>query len=128
MVSGIDLKFTFYSKIFLFCSRCTARFTHAFTNDYLRCTKCEVHDRVCKHIIRCMKKHVPRFPILEALGRKNYNFCRSFYISYMLYTYFLTYFFITCVLGFIDFDGSWNLVHPLRASISPNTLKYWVVV
>ena len=42
---------------------------HACTNDYLRCTKCEVHDRVRKHIIRCTKKRVPRFLILEALHR-----------------------------------------------------------
>ena len=29
--------------------------------------KCEVHEHVHKHVIRCTKKHVPRFLILEAL-------------------------------------------------------------
>ena len=41
---------------------------HACTNDNLGCTKCEVHDRVRKHVIRCTKKRVPRFLILEALN------------------------------------------------------------
>ena len=27
----------------------------------------EVHNHVHKHVIRCMKKHVPRFLIIEAL-------------------------------------------------------------
>ena len=40
---------------------------HACPNDCLRYTKCEVHDSVCKHVIRCTKKRVPRFLILEAL-------------------------------------------------------------
>ena len=40
---------------------------HVCPNDYLRCTKCEVHKRVHKHVIRCIKKRVPRFLILEAL-------------------------------------------------------------
>ena len=40
---------------------------HAYTNDYLRCTKCEVHDRVRKYVIKCKKKCVPRFLTLEAL-------------------------------------------------------------
>ena len=40
----------------------------ACTNDYLRYTKYEVHNRVGIHIIRCTKKkHVPRFPIIAAL-------------------------------------------------------------
>ena len=34
---------------------------------YLRCPKCEVHDHVCQHVIRCMKKRVSRILILEAL-------------------------------------------------------------
>ena len=36
-------------------------------NQYLRCTKCEVHEHVRNHVICCTKKHVPRFLILEAL-------------------------------------------------------------
>ena len=40
---------------------------NACTNEYLRCTKCEMHNRVRKHAIRCTKKRVPRFLILEAL-------------------------------------------------------------
>ena len=40
---------------------------HACTSDYLRCAICEVYDRVRKHVIRCTKKSVPRFLILEAL-------------------------------------------------------------
>ena len=40
---------------------------NGWVNHYLRCTKCEVHYRVCKHVIRCMEKHVPRFLILEVL-------------------------------------------------------------
>ena len=40
---------------------------HACTNDYLRRAKCVVHDRVHKNVIRCTKKRVSRFPILEAL-------------------------------------------------------------
>ena len=40
---------------------------YAGTNDYLRCTKCEVHDRVCEHVIRYTNKRVTRFLILEAL-------------------------------------------------------------
>ena len=48
----------------------------ACTNDYLRCTKCEVHDRVHKHVIRCTKKLAPRFLILEDL----------FLIHFRLYT------------------------------------------
>ena len=40
---------------------------HACTNDYLRCTIDEVHDRVRISVIRCTKKSVPKFLILEAL-------------------------------------------------------------
>ena len=40
---------------------------HACTNNYLRCKKCEVHDLVCKHVIGCTEKYVPRFLTLEAL-------------------------------------------------------------
>ena len=40
----------------------------AYTNDYLRCKKCEVHDHVCKHAVRCPEKCVPRFLIPEALN------------------------------------------------------------
>ena len=40
---------------------------HACTNNYLRCTKCAVHDHVCKHVPTCTEKHVPRFLIPEAL-------------------------------------------------------------
>ena len=56
-------------KYFFLCSRCTVRYisVHMCMNDYLRCAKCEVHNCVHKHVIRCMKKHVPRFLILEAL-------------------------------------------------------------
>ena len=58
MVSGTDITFIFYS---LHVS------VYGCTNDYMRCTKCEVQDCVRKHVIRCMKKRVPRFQILEAL-------------------------------------------------------------
>ena len=56
-------------KYFFLCSRCKARYVSIQTcmNDYLMCVKFEVHDHVCKHAIRCTKKHVPRFLILEAL-------------------------------------------------------------
>ena len=40
---------------------------HSCMNDYLRCMKCEVHNRVHKHVITSTKKHVPRFLIFEAL-------------------------------------------------------------
>ena len=40
---------------------------HAYTNDHLRCMKCEVHDRVRKNVIRCTKKRVRGFLIFEAL-------------------------------------------------------------
>ena len=40
---------------------------HVCLNDYSNCTKCEVHDHVCKHVIRYTKKNVPRFLIFEAL-------------------------------------------------------------
>ena len=40
---------------------------HVCTNDYLRCTKYEVHDRVRKHVIRCTRKRAPRFLVIEAL-------------------------------------------------------------
>ena len=43
---------------------------HTCTNNYLRCTKHEVHDHVLKYAIRCTKKHVSRFLILEALVKK----------------------------------------------------------
>ena len=46
---------------------------HACMNDYLRCTKCEVHDRVCKNVIRFTKKRVPRFLILEPQLWQNIN-------------------------------------------------------
>ena len=62
-------------KYFFLCSRCTVRYisVHMCMNDYLRCAKCEVHDCVHKHVIRCMKKHVPRFLIFEALFTKFVN-------------------------------------------------------
>ena len=40
---------------------------HACTNNYFRCTICEVHDHVRKYVIRCTKKRIPRFLILEVL-------------------------------------------------------------
>ena len=40
---------------------------HTCTNNYLREAKFEVHNPVCKHVIRCTKKRVPRFLTLEAL-------------------------------------------------------------
>ena len=51
------------------CSSCMAKYTlvYACTNKCFRCTKCVGHDRVCKHVIRCSKTLVPRFPIPEAL-------------------------------------------------------------
>ena len=39
---------------------------HVCKNDYFRFTKYEVHNSVLNHI-RCMKKRVPRFLILEVL-------------------------------------------------------------
>ena len=39
----------------------------ACTNNLLRCTKYEVHDRVRKHDFKCTKKRVPRFLTLEAM-------------------------------------------------------------
>ena len=41
---------------------------HSCTTNYSRFTKCGVHDHICKHVIRCKKKRVPRFLILEALN------------------------------------------------------------
>ena len=62
MVSGIDLRLTLYSlKYFCLCSRSTARCTLASTHP-------STNECVCKHVIRCTKKHVPRFIILEALN------------------------------------------------------------
>ena len=69
MVSGIDLMFTFYSKIFLSLQQEQSEVhitPDTCTTDYFRCAKYEVHDRVCKHI-RCTKCCVPRFLILKAL-------------------------------------------------------------
>ena len=40
---------------------------HACTNDNFSCAKCELHDRVRKHTVRCTKKRVPKFPFVEAL-------------------------------------------------------------
>ena len=40
---------------------------NACANDYFRCTKCEVHDRIHKHVIGYTEKRVSRFVILEAL-------------------------------------------------------------
>ena len=70
LVSGIDLKFTFYSKTFLSLQQVYGEVhisIHACANNYLRCMKSEVHNCVCKHVIRCTRKHVSRFLILEAL-------------------------------------------------------------
>ena len=59
-------------------------------NDYVRCTKCEVQDRVCKHVIRCMKKCVPRFLIFEALNEVQFGpeaaktLMRNFYVDDLL--------------------------------------------
>ena len=58
-LSRIDLKFTFYSKIFLSLWQVHGEVhvsVHACTSDYLRCMKCEVRNRVCKLVIRCTKK------------------------------------------------------------------------
>ena len=46
---------------------------HSCMNNYLRCTKCEMHDRVHKYVIRCTKKRVPRFLIFEALAMGNFD-------------------------------------------------------
>ena len=72
MVSGIDfLSLLLTLKYFYLCIQQIDEevhiSVHACPSDYLRCTKCEVHDGVCKHIIRCTKDCVPRFLILEAL-------------------------------------------------------------
>ena len=47
---------------------------HACTNDYLRCTKCEVQNHVHKYVIRGTKKGVPKFLIFEALNYLNASF------------------------------------------------------
>ena len=70
MESGKDLKFTFYSKIFLSLQQVHGEVdvsVQACTNNCLRCTKCEVHDRARKYVVRRTKKRVPRFLIFEAL-------------------------------------------------------------
>ena len=70
MVSGTDLKFTFKFKIFLSLQQVHGKVhvrVHTCTNNYLRSKKCDVHNRKHKHVIRCTKKCVPRFLILEAL-------------------------------------------------------------
>ena len=70
MESGKDLKFTFYPKIFLSLQQVHGEVdvsVQACTNNCLRCTKCEVHDRARKYVVRCTKKRVPRFLIFEAL-------------------------------------------------------------
>ena len=92
----------FYSKIFLSLQQVHGEVhvsVHMCTNDYLRCIKCEVHGRVRRNVIRCTKKRVPRFLILEALlvstslvrilnsqGMKNYksteSLCRSILAIY----------------------------------------------
>ena len=68
MVSGIDLNFTFCSKIFHLVVG-ARRGTRQRTRVHERLS--EVHDRVCKHFIRCTKKRVPRFLILEVLEFPN---------------------------------------------------------
>ena len=40
---------------------------HTLVHDYFRCMRREVHNRVPKHVIRCTKKHLPRFLIFETL-------------------------------------------------------------
>ena len=70
MVSEIGLKFTSYSKIFISFWWVYGEVhvsIHACTSNYLRHTKCKVYDRVCKHVIRCTKKRLPKFLILAAL-------------------------------------------------------------
>ena len=51
-----------------------AQTTICTSNNYLRCMKCEVHKHEQKHVIRCMKKCVPRFLILAALINFEINF------------------------------------------------------
>ena len=53
----------------------------ASMNNYLRCKKCDMHDRVPKHVIECAEKRVPRFIILEALVFKEHF---SLYVAIQL--------------------------------------------
>ena len=53
----------------------------ASMNNYLRCKKCDMHDRVRKHVIEYTEKHVPRFIILEALVFKEHF---SLYVAIQL--------------------------------------------
>ena len=83
MVSGIDLIFTLslqqvQGEVHISIHTCT--------NNYLRCTECEVHDRVSKHVIRCTKKHVPRFLIFEALRMHISLKCIHLYSLYIAKT------------------------------------------
>ena len=58
---GIDLKFPFYSKIFLSLCEIHGKVdasVHVCTSDYLKCAKCEVHDHVCKHVVAGGQKNV----------------------------------------------------------------------
>ena len=56
MVSGIDLKFTLlkYFSIFVVGAWQSTGFSES-TNNYLRCTKYEVYNHVCKHVARSTK-------------------------------------------------------------------------
>ena len=64
--SGL-IVFTFYSKIFLSWVHGAVHVrVHACTSNFLRCTI------MCANVIRCTKKRVPRFLILEALSNKKY--------------------------------------------------------
>ena len=72
-------KCTFYSKIFPSLQEVHSEVyisVHTCWNNYLGCMKWEVHDHLQKHVVRCTKKQVPIFLILEAV----YNWFRSFMI------------------------------------------------
>ena len=68
---------------FTSCRKVLGKIPDMCTNNYLRCTKHEVHNHVCKHVIRCTKKHAPRFLILEALP---HTWVRKYYLIQWLYS------------------------------------------
>ena len=89
------------------------RYTLAYTlarTTILRCTKCEVHDRVLKHVFRCMKKRVPRFLIFEALLRSVLTFQWKIFLSNQ----------VNFLIGQKCFPQKLNIVH-----ISPHIVACW---
>ena len=74
-LNGIDLKFTFSKgarEYFQSVHGEVPISIHMCMSDYLRCTKCKVHNCVCKRLIWCTKKRIPRFLVFDVL-RSNYK-------------------------------------------------------